>query len=306
MNPWQWLKDYFDLNKSERRGIAVLLVIIALLIIIPYFYPLIFHPKAYDYSAIQRLALQSRTKNKDSIVSSDNEISVPDLEKENQAKEYHLKTFDPNYASLEELISLGIKPKIAETILKYRAKGGHFRKKEDMLKVYGLKPELYNRIEPYITIESGQKPFEKDKTTYQKTTKEVVNVEINSADSETLLKVKGIGPAFASRIIKYRKLTGGYLKKEQLLEVYGLDSERYSGIEGQVTLNPVAITKIHINSISLDELKRNPYLRYKLANAIIRYREQHGNFSSIDDLRKIKLLDEGTIGKIGGYIDFGF
>jgi competence protein ComEA len=301
MNPWQWLKDYFDLNKSERRGIAVLLVIIALLIIIPYFYPLIFHPKAYDYSAIQRLALQSRTKNKDSIVSSDNEISVPDLEKENQAKEYHLKTFDPNYASLEELISLGIKPKIAETILKYRAKGGHFRKKEDMLKVYGLKPELYNRIEPYITIESGQKPFEKDKTTYQKTTKEVVNVEINSADSETLLKVKGIGPAFASRIIKYRKLTGGYLKKEQLLEVYGLDSERYSGIEGQVTLNPVAI-----NSISLDELKRNPYLRYKLANAIIRYREQHGNFSSIDDLRKIKLLDEGTIGKIGGYIDFGF
>lgn len=129
-------------------------------------------------------------------------------------------------------------------------------------------------------------------------------IELNIADSAKLTELKGIGPSFARRIITYRNHLGGFVKKEQLLEVFGLDSERYAGLKSQVSVNALHIKKIHINSVNFDGLKYFPYLTYKQMNAIIQFREQHGDYESLADLGNIVIMDKPTLKKIKPYITF--
>lgn len=129
-------------------------------------------------------------------------------------------------------------------------------------------------------------------------------IEINTADSAALVKLSGIGPAYAMRIIHYRERLGGYIRKEQLLEVFGMDADRYDALKNNVTVNPKLIRRLHINTIPFDSLKRFPYLSYKQMNAVIQYREQHGNYEHFADLRAVAILDEGILRKIEPYISF--
>jgi competence protein ComEA len=125
---------------------------------------------------------------------------------------------------------------------------------------------------------------------------------LNSADSLELESVRGIGPAFASRIIRFRKRLGGFHRKEQLLEIYGMDSVKYDQLKDLIKVNAGLINQINLNTFTFDEIRRHPYLTYKQMNAIIQYRSQHGSFKSIDDLMKIAMLNEEIIRKIEPYI----
>lgn len=129
-------------------------------------------------------------------------------------------------------------------------------------------------------------------------------IELNTADSAKLTRIRGIGPTFAARISEYRKRLGGFLNKEQLKEVYGIDAEKYTGIAGQVTVNPSRIVKININEVDFEGLRRFPYLSNKQCNAVIQYRLQHGNYSSITDMQNIAILDDIILRKIEPYINF--
>ncbi|HVS91851.1 MAG TPA: helix-hairpin-helix domain-containing protein [Mucilaginibacter sp.] len=129
-------------------------------------------------------------------------------------------------------------------------------------------------------------------------------VELNTADSATLTELKGIGPSFARRIVGYRNRLGGFWRKEQLLEVYGLDSDRYAGLQAEVSVDPSNIKKIPVNSVNFETLSRFPYLSYKQTNAIIQFREQHGPYESLADLQNIAIMDNNTIQKIKPYIIF--
>ncbi|RYZ95259.1 MAG: hypothetical protein EOP47_26190 [Sphingobacteriaceae bacterium] len=131
-----------------------------------------------------------------------------------------------------------------------------------------------------------------------------VPVELNAADSARLTTIYGIGPSFARRIVKYRRLLGGFVNKEQLKEVYGLDAEKYAEIQAQVTVTPVSPKKVNVNTAGVDELKHLPYLTFKQKNAIVQYRLQHGDYASVNDMRDIAILDETTINKIKPYITF--
>lgn len=138
---------------------------------------------------------------------------------------------------------------------------------------------------------------------YKKAAPGVV-IEVNGADSAKLTELNGIGPSFARRIITYRNHLGGFVKKEQLLEVFGLDLERYVGLKSQVSVDTSHIKKIHINSVNFDGLKYFPYLTYKQMNAIIQFREQHGEYESLADLGNIAIMDKQTLQKIKPYITF--
>ncbi len=116
--------------------------------------------------------------------------------------------------------------------------------------------------------------------------------------------MRGVGPASAVIILRYRNRLGGFYRKEQLKEVYGIDSLRFEEIKSQVSVNPARIKKLPINSISFDQLRLFPYLSYKQVNAVIEYRNQHGNYNSMDDLKNIVLLDAGILRKIEPYISF--
>lgn len=129
-------------------------------------------------------------------------------------------------------------------------------------------------------------------------------VELNTADSAQLTLVHGIGPSFAMRIIRYRYRLGGYYNKEQLKEVYGIDADKYNEIKDQLTINGSAITKININTISFASLRQLPYLDYKQASALIEYRNQHGKYASMDDIKNVAIITPEIITKIEPYISF--
>ncbi|TSD66068.1 hypothetical protein FFF34_001315 [Inquilinus sp. KBS0705] len=129
-------------------------------------------------------------------------------------------------------------------------------------------------------------------------------VELNSADSAGLTRVVGIGPSFAKRIIYYRERLGGFVNKEQLKEVYGLDELKYNEIKDQLKVNPSRIRKVNINTITFDKLRLMPYLNYKQVNAIIEYRKQHGEYTNISDLQNIAIIDDGILRKIEPYLSF--
>jgi len=140
-------------------------------------------------------------------------------------------------------------------------------------------------------------------TFYKKAAAGVI-IELNSADSTQLTELHGIGASFAKRIISYRSRLGGFYKKEQLKEILGLDSATYSGLQAQVSADPSKIKKIRINQVTFDELSKFPYLTYKQMNAVIQFREQHGNYEALADMKNIAIMNDEILRKIAPYLDF--
>ncbi|RFS14007.1 ComEA family DNA-binding protein [Emticicia sp. C21] len=236
---------------------------------------------------------------------------------DNKTKTYKHFNFDPNTATVAQLEELGLPKFIAERIEKYRNKGGKFRKKEDLAKIYGLYPETYERLEPYITLPSAEEAStntpqaeiiaqpvvaEKPVTVAPKKAEALAKFDLNTTDTTQLKLIRGIGSGYAKRIVKFRDILGGFAIADQVRETYGLPTEtadellKYGYVNGN-------IKKLKVNQLSLADL-RHPYLRFAQARAIIAYREQHGSFKSIEDLKRIKLLDDATIQKIEPYLEF--
>ncbi|MBL4715217.1 MAG: helix-hairpin-helix domain-containing protein [Bacteroidia bacterium] len=127
-------------------------------------------------------------------------------------------------------------------------------------------------------------------------------VDVNKADSTELIKVKGIGPVLSSRIIKYRNLLGGYTTISQIKEVYGMDSIRFHELENSFSLSDSIITKMNINEVSKKILYTHPYIDYKIANSIINYREQHGKYQELVEIKKSYIITEEIFSKIAPYL----
>lgn len=134
--------------------------------------------------------------------------------------------------------------------------------------------------------------------------KPFVVVELNTADSARLTQVRGIGPAFAMRILHYRNRLGGFHSKRQLKEVFGIDAGKYDEIKGEFKVNPRRIRKININKAEFDDLKNMPYLNFKQTNAIIEYRKQHGDYESVAEMKNVVILDSKILRKIAPYLIF--
>lgn len=127
-------------------------------------------------------------------------------------------------------------------------------------------------------------------------------VSLNNADTLDLQQLYNIGPVFARRIVNYRTALGGFVDKGQLMEVYGMDSARYADIAPYITLDTPAVRLLDINSATIDQLKRHPYLDYYQAKAIVRLREKEGLYRTASDLKKVPLIDQETYNKISPYI----
>jgi DNA uptake protein ComE-like DNA-binding protein len=132
--------------------------------------------------------------------------------------------------------------------------------------------------------------------------KKSLSFELNTADSLDLVQLYNIGPVVARRILKYRSLLGGYVRREQLREVYGIDSARYNDIAPHLTVDPSRITPIDINTADIDRLKRHPYLDYYQAKAIIRLREERGAYAGVRDILNIPIIDSETFTRIEPYL----
>ena len=127
-------------------------------------------------------------------------------------------------------------------------------------------------------------------------------ISLNFADSAGWESLPGIGPVLASRIIKYKDRLGGFHSTGQLREVYGLADSVFEQIIPRVLSDSQGIRKIDINMAGIEELRRHPYLNWQSAKAIVRYREAHGLFENIDQLKDIWNLPPETIEKISYYL----
>lgn len=213
-----------------------------------------------------------------------------------------LFSFDPNSASHDELLKLGLSSREASVIINYRNKGGKFRNSSDLEKIYTLSRESYLRIRDCVSIQPSAKIAVNSVTPeaevrspgsnpeYLKdtsgssgytplNTSELVSrnkLELNSADSADLVSLPGIGPFFASRILDYRKRLGGFVFPEQLLEVYGIDKERFSVFNNRIWADSSKIKRLKLSDVTAEQLAANPYIGAYAARSIIKYREQAG------------------------------
>ena len=127
-------------------------------------------------------------------------------------------------------------------------------------------------------------------------------LEINSATEEQLMEIKGIGNFFAKQIIKKREELGGFHDKSQLMEVWKMDEEKFGNMESSIHVDSKLIKKISINDASIEELKKHPYIRWNIANSIVKMREQKNGFHSIEELKESVIITEEKFQKIKPYI----
>lgn len=298
------LNNYFGFTKREYNAMLALMAILLLVSAFPYLKPFLVKNQPQTNETVQKALQQLVIVNQQKPAYYTNFRN--NIEDSETVKNTSLFTFDPNKIDIADWQKLGLSVKQAQSIINYRNKGGKFYKPEDLQKMYTISPQKYQALLPFIQIESTgsnySKPQYAEKPTYAK--KELVIVDINTADTLALDEIKGVGAAFARRIVKYRERLGGFYKKEQLLEVYGLDSVKYNEIKSQVRIDGGGIKRININVATFDDLKNHPYLKFKQINAIIQYRKQHGNFNSVDDLKKVAILSPENIQNIAPYLTF--
>lgn len=217
--------------------------------------------------------------------------------------------FDPNTADSTQLLRLGLQPWQVQNIYKYRARGGVYRRKEDFARLYGLTVKDYRRLEPYIRISSDYQPSaslikdEKpahDSLQYPRKLEAGEHIELNTEDTTQLIKVPGIGPYYARKILRYGKQLGGYVSIDQLDEIenFPSDSKKY------FVISQSQPQKLNLNRLNLQQLRRHPYINYYQAKTIIDYRRLHGPINSLQDLRLSKDFTPEVIGRLEPYVTF--
>ncbi len=312
-----FIKNLFTFHKSEHKGILFLAVIMMGIYSLDKALPSIIPQKKYDDEKLRREITEF-------IAAMDKMDSLAEAEKAAKYKKYDkaaisrdtlpsplkMRPFDPNLLSEEEWNDMGIPSRIINTILNYRDKGGVFRKKEDLQKIYGLDGELYASLEPYVII--PDKPKYPDKSIQNDKEKSLDNsdsplydtlvIELNGADSSELTKLRGIGPYYALKILRYRERLGGFFSKEQMMEIKGIDTARFSLFQNQILIDTSLITKIDLNRVAFKELLRHPYFEYAQVKAIFDYRYKNHYFRSREELQKVPLIYDSLYQKMSPYI----
>ena len=325
------IRDYFGFSHKESRGFVVLIFLTLLCLLIPFVYRFVSVRKPVDTSVADQRKLDSlvtlmqteETKQPHFGDRSDKEKTTAE-----RFSEPKLFNFDPNTVSVAGWQQLGLPRWMAERIEKYRSKGGQFRRKEDLLKIYDFPPDLYDQLEPYITLKSGpandrfandrsgtKKPYEpykpgdrpsfSERPAYaERPAKPILQpFDINTADTAQLIALKGIGATLAGRIVKFRDALGGFVSTDQFREIYGLDSLALDELQKFGKIRS-AVRRIPVNTATAEELDRHPFLSRRQAQIIVSYREQHGAYTSAESLKPIRILDAKTIEKIAPYLEF--
>lgn len=219
--------------------------------------------------------------------------------------------FDPNTATEEEWLRLGLTSRQARTIRNYVSKGGRFRRAEDLLRIYGFPGEAFEMLAPQVRIPEAigeansdfhrRRPFAAQKK--ERVSRPVGKVGINSADSAAWEALPGIGPVLASRIVRYRERLGGFHSASQVAETYGLSDSVYLLILPLLLEEPQVFSPgVDINSATVEGLRSHPYMPPRLARTVVAYRDRHGKYSRAEDLLAIETMTEEIFERLKPYI----
>ena len=329
----RWGRRYFGYSRGEARGLVGLLALMLAAIVAP----MLLRPElpAYLPAADQ--------KGLDQLVASLKEHRATDQSFATRypRREYKkferggsryptiaqvpLAAFDPNALTAEDWEARGVPHFVAGRIVKYRAAAGGFKAKAQIKKMYGLDEDVYHRLAPfmqlpaeapgraerpeYTTHKPGPDgkfpPFAATAGKFPSKPRNLKPFDLNTADTTQLMQIRGIGASRAKWVVKYRNQLGGYLREDQLDEVFVLrdapdlrDSlKKYTFVAAGFAPMPV-----RVNTASFDELYPHPYIRKGLARVIVAYRNQHGPFKTVEDLKQIPILKREDWEKMRPYL----
>jgi competence protein ComEA len=291
----KYIRKYFGFSESETNGFLIFIPLVVLILLVSSFV------KSYLLSTGDEIDPEDERVFREWIAESEKKLQSKDT------IAFNLKSFDfdPNLATISELIDLGFKKKVSERIGNYRDKGGKFYKNEDLLKIYGINKPRVEELWEHIKIKAiaKKKTPSFKKSTFKKTTPtEKILTDLNLAESDSLIKVRGIGEVLSERIIKYRNSLGGFVSTDQLSEVYGLKTEVIENILARYYVEAPLLKRLNLNEDSIQVLAKHPYISYSLAKVVIAYKGQHGAYKSINDIRKIKIMTDSLFNKLSPYL----
>ena len=243
--------------------------------------------------------------------------------------------FDPNTADSTALLKLGLRPWQVRNIYKYRAHGGIYRKPEDFARLYGLSAHQYKRLLPYIRIakeyrmtaaeyvesmgkgerisyyknnqnisyDNRRQGINSEKTTpsdYPRKISTGEHIILNTADTTQLQRVPGIGSYYSKVIMRYGERLGGYVSIDQLDEIEDFPTETKQFF---VIDNP-SPRRLNVNTMTLNELKRHPYINFYQAKAIVDFRRINGQIRSLQQLSTSPDFTEETIKRLLPYVTY--
>lgn len=313
--PWkEELKDILDVHASERRGIAVLLLLCFLAAGWVLYEQRIAPDVVRDRADFEVVARESIAQGSSGSVDQRSDLQGIDAA-------VVLFNFDPNGLPMEQWTALGLSERQAAAILRYEERGGRFRTKADLARMRVVDPELFARWEPFILLPDsieisavGERWRFAEPGRWRDTSArhfpgsperpERVVVEVNTADSSRLVQVRGIGPAFARSIVRYRDRLGGFHSLDQLADVPILRDkpDAVAELKGRLLLDTLMVRRLPINTMSVEDLGRHPCAGWKVAKALVAYRQHHGPFRTVADIKGCVLITDSVYRKLAPYL----
>lgn len=295
-------------SKTEINGTVVLVVIVVCLLLSPQLYRVMLGERYDSFEEDQALL--------DSLMSAINySVSIEPI------FEPKLSEFNPNEASVKELVSLGIPEFLSKRIIGYRNAGGVFKLKSDLMKIYDFPDSLFFRLEPYMLIEELQ--VQKKERSFEKPAGNEVRrkatvlmselrfpdepglIDINRADTTLFQKLHGIGSTYAKRLVAFREALGGFYSVDQVGDLYGMTDSLYYQIKSFLTISDtVKLKVIPINVATFEQLNSHPYISYELTKEILLAKSKYGKFRQLEDLGRLSLLDSLGRLRLGPYLRF--
>lgn len=316
------VRQYFIFSPGERRAVISLGTITMLLIILPFIYSLLHkdeNPKVD--TALEREVAAFKTELEQKLdtnafsekynYSSPRYTSYASKPKAD-TKAYQLFPFDPNKISINEWMDLGLSEKQATVIEHYKAKGGKFRKPEDILKIFVLSDQKKQELLPYVRIETDTHTIANTTETattvkedmpkvFPKFSYKPFFIDVNKADSAGFEKLYGIGPKLAARIVRYREWLGGFTHVEQVKEVYGIADSTFNKFRANLVMSKMEVKKININTATYEDFKEHPYTR-PLAGYIVKYRKSNSLFKSVEQIARVPNMTDSIYKKLLPYV----
>lgn len=314
------IREFFHIHKSDRTAMFVLLVIA---VVVAALFHVLGSDDSTPFDETDRLDVAQFHEKKSRYEEGGKRYQDNDFD-EFSASPVELFPFNPNTATADELLRLGLKPWQVKNMMKYRSKGGVYRKPADFARLYGLTVEKFKQLEPYLRFTGDHRPAselfasenstassasademtrkERDTLRYPVKIKadEFITIDMSELDTTTLRKVPGIGSYYARKIVDYGRQLGGFVSVEQLKEIDGFpeDALRY------FSLGWTNIRKINLNKLTISQLRRHPYLNFYQARAIVDRRRLHGPLQSLDELRLLPEFPEEAITRLAPYVEF--
>lgn len=273
------------ISKRSKRGVLFLISLIAVIIMFPRVYGW--------YLGDQPIIV--------SVEELDRGVSELESKRFTSSRKKHEKTkytspssrFNPNEYTQENWMSLGLSEKQAAIVLKFTKRG--INNNEQLKQIFVIDEILFELIKDSTFY--PERKNENRKEAYQPK-----KININTATEEELQKLYGIGEYLSKKIIEYREKLGGYISKEQLLEIYYFDEEKLENISSRIIVGIEDISQININTCSADELAKHPYIRWKVANSIVKMRAKYQIYTDINQLLESELIDKVLLEKIKPYL----